>query len=105
MDDVWLAAEGSKLIRANQVTEIHVSAGDVTVRLGSPEMTYRIITGTFDDNGGTAVADMVTAIATAAATGRACIIRAEIGPADLDDANPQARASSTLRWVPVYPGV
>jgi hypothetical protein len=105
MDDVWLVAEGSKLIRANQVTEIHVSAGDVTVRLGSPEMTYRIITGTFDDRAGTAAADLVSAIATAAAAGRACIIRAEIGPADLHDADPQARASSTLRWVPVYPGV
>ena len=105
MDHVWLKAEGSKLIRANQVTEIHVSASDVTVRLGSPEMTYRIITGTFDDSGGTAAADLVTAIATAAATGRACIIRAEIGPADLDDADPQTRASSTLRWVPDYPGL
>src|SRR3954470_17868555 len=105
MDDVWLATEGSKLIRANQVTEIHISAGDVTVRLGSPEVTYRIITGTFDDSGGTAAADLVSAIATATASGRACIIRAEIGTADLDDADPQARGSSTLRWVPVYPGV
>lgn len=105
MDDVWLAAEGSKVIRADQVTEIHVSAGDVTVRLGSPEMTYRIITGAFDDSGGTAAADLVTAIAAAAATGRACIIRAEIGSADLDDAAPQTRACSTLRWVPDYVGL
>jgi hypothetical protein len=105
MDDVWLAAEGSKLIRANQVTEIHVSAGNVTVRLGSPEMTYRIITGTFDDSGGTAAADLVTTIATAAATGRTCIIRAKIESADLDDADPQTRAPSTLLWVPDYPGL
>src|SRR4051794_531491 len=105
MDHVWLAAEGSKLIRASQVTEIRVSAGDVTVRLGSPEMTYRIITGTFDDSDGTTAADLVSVIATAVATGRACIIRAEIGPVDLDDADPRAGAAPTLRWVPDYPGV
>ena len=105
MDHVWLAAEGAKLIRASQVTEIHVSAGDVTVRLGSPEMTYRIITGTFEDNGGRAAADLVSAIATAVATGRACIIHAEIGTTGLDDPDPQVRATSTFRWVPAYPGV
>lgn len=105
MDHVWLVAEGSKLIRASQVTEIRVSEGDVTVRLGSPEMTYRIITGTFDDSGGTAAADLVTVIATAVATGRACVIRAEIGPGNLDDADLRTRATPTLRWVPAYPGV